>query len=88
MQVYPAVWEKTLILQGIIRERAELYTISANIHAGTSILAQYVATAKKRNYSQPLKKAMTWYLGGNINDHWQKYTAAVGQYTNYLLHIN
>jgi soluble lytic murein transglycosylase-like protein len=58
MGIMPDVWMEELKEQGIIREREDLYKISANIAAGAYVLATYLSE------TNDLAHALNRYVGG------------------------
>jgi hypothetical protein len=58
MGIMPGVWLEELKEQGIIREKEDLYKISANIAAGAHVLATYLSE------TNDLRKALIRYVGG------------------------
>ncbi len=86
LQVHPYVWGQTLVNVGILETVEDLFKITPNINSGAYILSHYITKARKRGYDPALQRAIIWYLGGNINNHWKDYTAALGEYSNFLIH--
>ena len=58
MGIMPGVWVKELKEQGIIKEKDDLYKISANIAAGAHVLATYLSE------TNDLRQALIRYVGG------------------------
>jgi soluble lytic murein transglycosylase-like protein len=58
MGIMPGVWLEELKVQGIIKEKDDLYKISANIAAGAHVLATYLSE------TNDLRQALVRYVGG------------------------
>jgi soluble lytic murein transglycosylase-like protein len=58
MGIMPGVWLEELKEQGIIKEKDDLYKISANIAAGAHVLATYLSE------TNDLRQALVRYVGG------------------------
>ena len=69
-----------LVDAGIIKKAADLYDPQTNIYAGAYILHHYMEQAKTKGESDILKYAMTRYLGGEKNAHYQNLVRAIGEY--------
>ena len=77
MQVEPKTWVETLVKEGIITSKRDLYDPVKNIRAGTYILRHYYDQCDE---GDPMEYAITRYLGGVKNGHFDKVMRAVGEY--------
>jgi len=76
MQINPKVWVKILKENGIINHKMDLYDPKKNISCGCFILKHYM----KKKSSNSLKYALTRYLGGTKNSHYENFLYALGKY--------
>jgi soluble lytic murein transglycosylase-like protein len=89
LQINPAVWlnntdnEADLSAAGIAFAISDLYDPETNLRAGAHIFSHYYNQAKEAKSSDPLKYALTKYLGGDKNNHYAKFIAAVGKFVIY-----
>lgn len=85
MQINPSVWAeisdngKDLISAGLITSKRDLFLIETNIRSGTYILRVYLDEASQKNIYNKYKYALTRYLGGKVNDHFDKTMTVVKQ---------
>lgn len=81
MQVEPTTWTETLIDEGIITNKLDLFDPIKNIIAGTYILRHYYDQTDKGN---KVEYALTRYLGGTKNGHYAKVMKACGEYYMFI----
>lgn len=77
LQVNPTIWTNELVKKGLIFDKMDLYDPVRNIHCGSYILSKYQTESKK---GDPMKFALTRYLGGTKNNHYLNVMKACGEY--------
>lgn len=89
LQINPEVWLKEGNAQGlqgagIATTTKDLYDPYVNSRAGAFIVKHYMQQGEtKEPHSSPLEFALTRYLGGTVNAHYEKFLRAVGKFTVY-----
>ena len=85
-QINPRIWvysednHHNLIEAGVIESDRDLYHPVKNTMAGAYILREYIDQGKAKGEGNPLMYALTRYLGGSKNKHYDRFIAAIGQY--------
>jgi len=93
LQINPKVWVQdqenayNLVKAGILTHTIDLYDPLINLRAGAHVFKVYYKAALKNKNPHPLKYATTRYFGGEKNDHYQKFEAALGDFLMFKLSI-
>ena len=94
LQINPKVWVQdkenphNLIKAGILKQTIDLYDPVINLHAGAYIFKHYYKQGLQKNVSNPLKYTLTKYFGGETNDHFLKFTTALGEFLMFKYSVN
>ena len=72
-QIMPKIWTKTLIREGIIKEKRDLFDYDKNIQASDYIITKYY------NQTKSWKKALTKYVGGKHTTYVRDVLAIYGE---------
>jgi len=94
LQINPKVWVQNkenphnLIKAGILKQTIDLYDPVINLHAGAYIFKHYYKQGLQKNVPNPLKYTLTKYFGGETNDHFLKFTTALGEFLMFKYSVN
>ena len=90
LQINPSVWvldasnEHSLKKSGIVQTRQSLFDPLTNIRAGAHIFSLYYRKAIDSGATSAIKSTLTRYFGGQTNNHYAKFEAALGSFYMYL----
>jgi hypothetical protein len=78
-------WENSLVSKNIVKHKRELYSPIKNIRCGAYIIKHYMDIAKSKKIENTYQYALTKYLGGETNSHYQKVISLIGEYYIYSI---